>query len=1596
MYPRYPAKTSRVIAEMKNVICYQVVRAKMLAAFLALGFLACGGSANAQMTLYSYHVQSPWCADTYDVVNINVTISVDSSTPDGSYGYRINRINQSQSNLDLYCRFSVQNGLITDVCDGSHPNAPYFTFVGQLSAGSTGGGLRVYDIDNWAHKAEFPVAEGGQIFVGYDCPPPAGAVYSGAMILHFGSQLGSYTKPCDAKNGGDQCNDCGSHAMARYSAHSMLASLNVEDTPITYTPPRGPAIKFTVTYNQRDTQEPQTLSSSNLGPKWTFNWLSCVIDDPATQLSRTLVYVPGGGAESYAFDPGTQSFSSDPQSHATLVRISSSTYEKRFPDGSKQIFSQSNGASSYPRQIFITQWIDSAGNSVAINYDGSNRITSVTDALEQSTTFSYELPGDSLKITKVTDPFGRYAVLNYTNGKLTSITDPIGIQSVFTYATDGTNFITSLQTPYGTTNFATGQLGTNRWVEMTDPLGGKERVEYRDNAPGISAIDPAGTVPAGFTNSGLDVANTFYWDKKAMSVAPGDYTKAKIIHWLYNSDGSVSGIASSEKAPLENRVWYKYAGQSDYLHVGPSANPIQIARVLGDGSTKLSQYEYNGIGKLTRSTDPVGRVMSYDYDPGNNIDLLALRQTTGSNNELLRTLTYNSQHEPLTDKDAAGQTTTYTYNSSGQILTVQNAKGETTTYSYGDGTAGHPIGYLASIASPPFNNVSAVTTFSYDSVNRARTVTDSDGYTVTTDYDNLDRKITVTYPDTTYEQFQYTDNNTGVMTLDLTGSRDRRGLWTYRHYNANRRMDSITDPANRTTNYGWCTCGALESIVDPKGQTTTFNRDLQGRVYQKVFADNTTVNYLYDGQTAANTAGASSRLKSSTDAKNQRTNYFYFADDSIQQITYTNTSGQPLTPPTPSANYTYDPNYNRVATMVDGTGTTTYSYNPIAVPPALGAGQLVSIDAPLANDTIVYTYDALGRPLSASVNGVAASQTYDTLGRIGTTTNPLGVFTNAYVNSVSARLQSTTVPSGPSVTYSYFPNSADKRLQTIQSNTSGGTLLSRFDYVYDADGEIATLTRKLGPTGFSMVWNNLGNPMGDAADQLTNLTEQRAIDQFVAFSWNYDNAGNRTSDNGGAYAINSVNQITNSGYTYDNNGNLTADPFRTYEWDAANRLVAINYLAIPTARTEFTYDGLSRRVKIVEKGLPAPALSITVQPPNSSYGTYTTSSVSLTAGTYTLRLEGLNPNGGDNTALVDAVKLNTTLVTNGGFETPALSNGSYVFNPTGATWTFTGTTGIAKNKSAFTNSNPNAPEGKQVGIVQMTGSMSQPRTLTAGTYNLNLRAAQRGSGNATFQQVKASLQSTSVVVLSTKQFIWNGNSIAEERDANNVATRRFYPQGEQISGASYYYARDHLGSVRELTDSTGAVRARYDYDPYGVRTKLSGDLDAGFGYTAHYYHQPSGLNLAVYRAYDGGNGRWLSRDPIGERAGTNLYEYVNNDPVRWTDPLGLYVPPPPPVISPFILPVIGVAVGLDIGNIPIVRDSLDTLFTNTVFRQPDQNPSPTRPRRQSCQQRESCQLYDEKYLGPGFGWVCYYDCPTQGKIPYFSGEMPCPERIFVP
>ena len=132
---------------------------------------------------------------------------------------------------------------------------------------------------------------------------------------------------------------------------------------------------------------------------------------------------------------------------------------------------------------------------------------------------------------------------------------------------------------------------------------------------------------------------------------------------------------------------------------------------------------------------------------------------------------------------------------------------------------------------------------------------------------------------------------------------------------------------------------------------------------------------------------------------------------------------------------------------------------------------------------------------------------------------------------------------------------------------------------------------------------------------------------------------------------------------------------------------------------------------------------------------------------------GLNPNGGDNTALIDQVVFGmANSVQVGGFETPSVGVGPSAFriDPTGTAWTYTGDAGVAGNGSAYTAGNPSAPEGTQVGVIQKTGKMSQTLSnLGAGTYTVSFAAAQRGNYNASSQTIEVLLDGTTVLGVFT-------------------------------------------------------------------------------------------------------------------------------------------------------------------------------------------------------------------------------------------------------
>ena len=963
--------------------------------------------------------------------------------------------------------------------------------------------------------------------------------------------------PCDpASPGGGSPPGGGFRGMAVSRVHLMMVSLNINDEPVGYSPPIGPDVRFTVRYNQREEKQPGNFDYSHLGNRWTFDWLSYITDKPGSPSADVKYYIMGGGIRTFtgfAGNPdgttGTYAFQQLDQTR--LTRTSPDSYEMLSPDGTRKVFSQPEPSVRTERKIFLKELFDPYGNAVKLSYDAKFRVVAITDAIDQVTTIFYDdLSNDIYKIRKVTDPFGRFATFEYDAGHLIKITDVIGITSEFTYD-DGVDadFITILTTPYGETRFFKSETKVGdtiiiRSLETLYPDGERDRVEFNQSTTlGVQRSDPAQSVPVGMATSNdfLFGRNTYYWSKIAYAAAYPDYTKAKIYHWLHGEAhvpnmSKSSGILESVKEPLEGRVWYDYAGGfNGPTVVGNTNKPAHVGRVLDDGSTQLYTYEYNGFGNVTKQVDPLGRTFSYKYAE-NGIDLLETRQTRAGQNELLSTMTYNTQHLPLTSIDAADQTTMYTYNTRGQMLTKTNAKNETTSYSYDNN------GCLKAVNGPL---PGASTTFTYDAVSRVQTKTDESGYILTFDYDELDRLTKITFPDGTFEQFTFTK-------LDLTLIRDRAGRETTFEYNSIRQMIKRTDPLNRATLFQWCKCGDLKSLTDPMGRTTTWRHDIQGRVKSKEYVDGSKVTYRYE-----NTI---SRLSQRIDEQLQVTQYDYNRDDTLSGIIYNNAAVA-----TPSVAFAYDANYSRLSSMMDGTGMTHYSYMPINGALSLGAGQLASVDGPFTGDTITFSYDELGRRVSRAINGVAASDTYDAAGRITTSTNALGFFLNTYDGN-SHRKSSESYPNGQTVDFKYRGNLEDQHLQKI-TNKLGATPISEFIYGHDIPtGQIKTWSQQAGADTASIY-----NLDYDSVDQLTAASVSEGDNVVKTFGYSYDHASNRLTEQVDAttrqFSYNALNQLISV--------EGDASPNASYQWDAEHRLISVTS---DNQETQFTYDGLGRRV----------------------------------------------------------------------------------------------------------------------------------------------------------------------------------------------------------------------------------------------------------------------------------------------------------------------------------------------------------------------------------------------------------------------------------
>ncbi|MBI3650999.1 MAG: type IV secretion protein Rhs, partial [Acidobacteria bacterium] len=143
---------------------------------------------------------------------------------------------------------------------------------------------------------------------------------------------------------------------------------------------------------------------------------------------------------------------------------------------------------------------------------------------------------------------------------------------------------------------------------------------------------------------------------------------------------------------------------------------------------------------------------------------------------------------------------------------------------------------------------------------------------------------------------------------------------------------------------------------------------------------------------------------------------------------------------------------------------------------------------------------------------------------------------------------------------------------------------------------------------------------------------------------------------------------------------------------------------------------------------------------------------------------------------------------------------------------------------------------------------------------------------------------------ATTSFLYDGADVVLDR-ASDGSTVDYLNGGgidnklRQTSSSApsspAYFLQDHLGSTSALTDASGAVMERQQYEPFGA---TSGSSNTRYGYTGRERDSATGLMYYRARWYDAQQGRFLSQDPLGFRGGLNLYAYVGNDPVNIVDP----------------------------------------------------------------------------------------------------------------
>ena len=365
------------------------------------------------------------------------------------------------------------------------------------------------------------------------------------------------------------------------------------------------------------------------------------------------------------------------------------------------------------------------------------------------------------------------------------------------------------------------------------------------------------------------------------------------------------------------------------------------------------------------------------------------------------------------------------------------------------------------------------------------------------------------------------------------------------------------------------------------GQSRSSSYDNLGRQTSTTTPETGTITTYYtdvNGNACAGDISLSCRVQ---DARGIVKTFTYDGINRLTGVQYSDT--------TPSEINTYDTGgaaafaLGRLVKVTEGTNTRTYGYDVL--------GRITAVSNVIDQTTypVSYIYNLAGQLTSITYpSGRVVTQNIDNIGRLssiasGSTTYLSGITFNAAGNALGL-----TLGNGVQGTLGYNDHLQISSLRYFKSGASTDILNLAYDYtngVPGNNGQIQAVRYYTSPGTEDPRGSEYFNydPLGRLSSAHTGVVSSSTPGTW-SLSWGYDRFGNRLSQtlNGGNLSVYqpnfTVDPATNriTGYQYDNAGNLTSDGVNTFTYDGANRMTKFD-----TSGASYTYFGALRVKRIV-------------------------------------------------------------------------------------------------------------------------------------------------------------------------------------------------------------------------------------------------------------------------------------------------------------------------------------------------------------------------------------------------------------------------------